>query len=288
MRKLIQLSPSTNVVSLPAKWVKRHNLAKGDELHVQELENQLIISTQTVRKKSSITIDLTRLQRKLVWARCDAAYIAGHDEITFLFSKDQESILDYVKNEMPGMMITTKRQDAITFSDITAGKAEEVVQIITRVLHMISDLIEQARDATKRRDWQTLSKVKENDYVINSYVSYAQRQINRFGFEKTYASNLIVTFLKLSEIFADQVCVVASHSAKRKVAFASELEQTLIVWRQIVLLYLNYSEAKLIACEKARSDITTKNTPEIERLKESLFDIIEVVIQVHGNEDKRH
>jgi phosphate uptake regulator len=283
MRKLIQLSPSTTVVSLPSRWVKKHNLVKGDELQVQELENQLIVSTQKQHKKSSITIDLHPFPRVLVWAQCDAAYIAGYDQITFLYSHSQEDILEDVKNEIPGMMITQRKKGAITFQDITAGKAEEVQNIITRILHMISDLLDQASSYAKQKEWHSLAKVKENDYIINSYVSYAQRQINKFGFEKTYSSNLIVTFLKLCEVFADRICILSELSASSKTDMAKELAQTLVTWRQIVLLFLGYSEVKLIGCEKARESISAgKLKHEITTLKSSIFDIIEVIIQINS------
>ena len=48
-RKLIQLSPSTAVVSLPASWIKHNRLTKGKAIFVDEQENKLIISAVSKR-----------------------------------------------------------------------------------------------------------------------------------------------------------------------------------------------------------------------------------------------
>jgi hypothetical protein len=37
-RKVILHGPSTLTVSLPSKWVKNHNIKKGDELNIEETE----------------------------------------------------------------------------------------------------------------------------------------------------------------------------------------------------------------------------------------------------------
>ena len=284
MRKLIQLSPSTAVVSLPSRWVKKHSLAKGDELSVQELGNQLVISTSKHVTTSAVTVDVRALPDKLVWTACDAAYIAGHDEITFVYTAHQASTLEFVKNEVPGMLVTRQQGNSLTLKDITAGKSEDVHSIITRILHMISDLLDQAVSAAKRKEWASLAKMKERDYAINSYISYAQRQINKFGFEKTYSSNLIVTLLKLCEMFADQACGLCTRSAESKQDQARVLEQTLITWRETVLLFLGYTEARLIASESARTRIPkVKGDENGAQLANTLFDILEVIVQIQSS-----
>ncbi len=281
MRKIIQLSPSTHVVSLPSAWIRRQQLRKGDEVAVQELEDQVIVTARTREKKDSTTIDLRKLPDKLVWAVCDAAYIAGHHAITFLHTPKQAAILRYVQQEVPGMLITSQRQESITFTDITAGKAEEVQAIIVRVLHMISDLISEASSHAKSKAWTQLQEMKRQDHVINSYVSYAQRQINRFGFEKTYSSNLIITYLKLCETFADIICKLCKVYAARKKDISKGLSTVLEAWRSTVALFLGYSDKNLIACEAQRRKISKGlfSTHEAEQLATSLFDIMEVVIQ---------
>ena len=43
-RKLIQLSTSTNVISIPTTWLRKNNLSKGAELDLEEKDNRIIIS----------------------------------------------------------------------------------------------------------------------------------------------------------------------------------------------------------------------------------------------------
>jgi hypothetical protein len=182
------------------------------------------------------------------------------------------------------MLVTRQQGNSLTLKDITAGKSEDVHSIITRILHMISDLLDQAASAAKRKEWASLAKMKERDYAINSYISYAQRQINKFGFEKTYSSNLIVTLLKLCEMFADQACTLCTHSAENKQDQARVLEQTLVTWRETVLLFLGYTEARLIASESARTRIPkVKSDENGAQLAHTLFDILEVIVQTQSS-----
>ena len=61
IRKLIQISPSTTVVSLPAAWIKKNKLSKKSEVKLEESDNRIIISSsesksekQPVKEKKEI------------------------------------------------------------------------------------------------------------------------------------------------------------------------------------------------------------------------------------------
>ena len=90
IRKLIQLSPSTAVVSLPSSWIKANKLKKGAAIHLEEQENKVIVSASVGQAaQKEIALDLSKLNDKLMWTSIDAAYIAGYDTITLL-TRDTE------------------------------------------------------------------------------------------------------------------------------------------------------------------------------------------------------
>src|SRR3989338_1494426 len=106
-RKLIQLSPSTAVVSLPSSWIKKNHLQKGATLNVSEQENTLTIApVGTLRKEAEITLDISALYDRLMWIAIDAAYTAGYDSL-ILLTRDVEQTqhLAKVVRYFPGMII---------------------------------------------------------------------------------------------------------------------------------------------------------------------------------------
>ena len=61
-RKVIQIAGSTQLVSLPRKWAKEHNVRKGDEVDVQENGNTVIVTVGNLNMVEKAEIDITNLK----------------------------------------------------------------------------------------------------------------------------------------------------------------------------------------------------------------------------------
>ena len=160
-RKLIQLSPSTIVTSLPSSWIKKNALSKGNEIELTEVDNNIMISTKSKKSASTITINAKKFSEDLFFLHADSAYIAGYDEITMLFSgKEQEELIKYIAAEVPGMIITKQTSSEIVFKDITGDHAEDVNQIINRIFNMNISMLEDAVTAIEEKEWIVVRKLK--------------------------------------------------------------------------------------------------------------------------------
>ena len=88
-RKVALIGPSTLMVSLPSRWVKEHQIKKGDELEVVEKEQSLVISNKSVvRVIEKTAVHLDNFNTSLAWYYLTAAYRSGAEEISIHFSKD--------------------------------------------------------------------------------------------------------------------------------------------------------------------------------------------------------
>lgn len=262
-RKLIQLSPSTCVISLPSKWLAKHKLKKGDIIKVTPLGDSLVVGKGVVVRSTRIDLDLRSLSDDLFYAHVDGAYIAGYDEICFMVSPAQQKKFSWIANEVPGMMIIEQSSTRIVLKDITGNNREDVTTILRRIFHLLVSMIEDAIT-----DKEAAKNIKEKDYVLNSYISYCQRQINKHGYDVFEKTGLFVAYLKLLEIFVDVLCVEFPD------ATPSTKKATLKVVRDLQKIHLKYSSNLLRELYNSKKKLSS-------RLSDVLFDLLELEVQLN-------
>ncbi|MBT5022522.1 phosphate uptake regulator PhoU [Candidatus Woesearchaeota archaeon] len=205
-RKLIQLSPSTAVISLPSKWLKRNGLVKGVEIDIEEVEDKLIVSSEKFSEQKEVLIDISKMPTSLIWGVTDAAYIAGYDSIKLHFQDSKHSeILNKVVRFMPGFMIFDERKNSIVLKDMSVNPDTDIDKVLQRIFHLIKTLIVDSIEAIEQKDYDTLALMKKRDYNINMYMSYCLRQLNKFGYCKYSKTSLVHTYIKTLEMMADKL-----------------------------------------------------------------------------------
>jgi len=290
-RSLIQLSPSTSVVSLPSSWIKKNKLNKGDEIEIEEKENKIIVSSSKDVSKKEITIDLNKAPGRLMWTIIDGAYVNGYHSI-ILQTKDQEQtdFMTKVVRYFPGMIIHSERKNRIEFRDISSDSEEELDNILSRIFNMNIALIEDCIEAVKTKDNHTLERVKYRDYNINSYVSYYLRKINKFGYKEMSKVGAMHSYIKIIEMISDKLCVLFEGIVKEKIDARKEINvfnNILEVYKNIQRIHFGYSQEKLKQLEVERQKLMEK-LPKNQHLRqytieiyELFFDLIELETQLH-------
>jgi len=290
IRKLIRLSPSTAVVSLPTAWVRTNKLTKGDPLFVQETENSLLISTSSKKTEKETTIDLCSLSGRLMWTAIDAAYVAGYDSITLL-TKDAEqtAFMTKVVRYFPGMIIDEERQNKVCFKDITETARTDVSKLVNRLYFMILTLFDDGIHAVQTKNWQMLSALKKRDYTLNSYVSYCLRQMNKYGFVPLSKLGIMHSYVKVLEILSDKICALFVGIGTKKIHtnhdMLCEIHNLL---RDVHKLHQSFHQKHLIILETKRKSLhESLPSPDphvhvyMTELLELVFDLEELETQLH-------
>lgn len=259
-RKLIQLSPSTAVVSLPAAWLRKNNLEKGAIVQITEQENTLTLAPQGVKKKESeITLDISKLYDRLMWIAIDAAYTAGYDSIILLTrDTEQSQYMAKVVRFLPGMIIHEDRKNRVHLRDIANTSQGDVDQIVNRIFNLTIALLEDALEAAVKKDWKTLEAIKNFDYNINSYVSYCLRQLNKYGYASFSKTGTMHSYIKILEMMGDKLCDLFLGVARERVAFKSEsvvLGSLLELLRSAHRLHSKVAQDKMIVFEDDRKKL---------------------------------
>src|SRR3989344_98347 len=264
LRKLIKLSPSTSVISLPSNWIKSNNLKKGTALSVEVNENKIIVSPQQTEIHKEIQIDISKFDGRLLWVAIDTAYTAGYDSI-IIKTKDaeQSSYMTKVARYFPGMMIIDEHKTHVHFKSIDESPTD-LNKIINRIFNLTVALLEDSIEAIKLKEWNTLIKIKYRDYVINSYVSYCFRSINKFGYSPFSQTGVIHSFLKIIEIFSDKLCVLFESIGKEKARSVkvNTLNLVLEMYNELRQVHFKYSIEKIITFDENRQKLL-KNIEEM-------------------------
>lgn len=292
-RKLIQLSPSTSVISLPSKWIRKHNLVKGTPLELQENGTQITISPSIIEHQDQeITIDISKLKDRLLWITLDAAYISGYDSL-IIHTKDQQQtkFLTTAVRYFPGMIIHEQRKNKVHFKDISRGAKGDISKILNRIFNLTIALLEEGIEALEKSDFKTLIEIKSLDYNINSYVSYCLRQLNKFGYEKPNKTGTLHSHIKVLEIMADRMCDMFIGLGKMKnnaLKDQKKLHALVELYRKSHRLHFKFTQQRLIELEDLRQTLLCSLSKAEEHVKLYLTDIIELFFDLEQVEMQLH
>jgi len=217
-RKIIQLSTNTNVISLPAKWVRRNNLSKGDELELEMTDSSLYVFTTRKPKKITTVIKIGNDDTLVVWEAVDTAYIKGSDEIMIKYSDPK--LLEHIHKvsmRMLGMAVTEERKNLCVMKDVGGQNQEDFDVILKRIFLLIKTVAEEGYAAAAQGDFDTLVSMKYRDYNINSFSSYCLRSLNKYGNKDDSRAQKLYLIVKQLETIGDKYRDLCRYLGKEKI-----------------------------------------------------------------------
>ncbi len=192
-RKLVQQGNSTLMVSLPSKWLKQFGLKKGDDVSIEEVGGNLLISKESTKKKKQTKFNLNNCTESSIRTTIINSYRSGFDIIEINFKDDHQYkiILNTINNYLIGFDVTKKEKNTCVVENITEPSEEQFDVLFRKILYNISLLI----DGTESR---LKEEIRFEDYeavvlTIHKYDNFCRRVISKqniFGSE----SSLFWTF----------------------------------------------------------------------------------------------
>jgi phosphate uptake regulator len=215
-RKLVKQGAATMMISLPSKWVKSNKLEKGDEISLEEKNNELIINTEKISKeKSKVEIDISGLY-PLINRTLISLYIKGIDEVEISFS-DSKDIEDFKKraiNELLGFEIIKQSQKSIIVKDITGSERQEVDELIKRIFLILDSMAEELCSALEKK--QDMQPITEIDASVNKFVNFCLRILNKRGYKELNKTSQIYGIVSMLEEIGDLYKKIAKEFQKNK------------------------------------------------------------------------
>jgi len=139
-RSLVKQGESTMMVSLPTKWIKDNNLVKGEEIDISQLDNNLLISSKPINKKTETTITLIGVTESIIRTLITNAYRSGYDKIKIIYSNEKQYLIlnDVLKTRLIGFDVTKKENEYCLVENITEPSEEQFENIIIKISNRIN------------------------------------------------------------------------------------------------------------------------------------------------------
>jgi len=223
-RKVVKLGPSTLVVSLPRKWIKKCNVDAGDELDIEERQRSIIVTTEKEDSIERDTLDFTK-HDSLIKRILASRYLKGTDEIEVrVNTREKARTVQKRVDEMIGMEVIEQGKERLLIKAMGTGTEDDLDKIMQRVFFLLHTLSEDSLKAmrTGEKDLSYLSDMEEN---INRFTDYAFRMLNKRGHTNARKTAVIYCTLYLLEEIGDDYKKINKHVEKTKTNYVSLFER---------------------------------------------------------------
>jgi len=203
-RKIVRHGPSSLTISLPMKWIKKHNIKAGDELDIREINSFLTIGNQNQNNDKSILIDVSNIGKSINRV-IGSIYRAGYDNVKIKYSNPEEfdEIQDEVEKISKGFEIFKYSSSEIQIKSIYQPNIEDFNNVLQRYFYAIKNIGVDLLDTLKKKNLDFLKTVILQDRAIDRHSNFLRRILNKglqIEFDRPYCIYYIIEQL---EIFAD-------------------------------------------------------------------------------------
>ena len=163
IRKLVKSGVASHTISLPIEWLNKHELKKGDLVHLKEDGHNLIITKEhkeEKQKKREITILIDNKETNTLRRETISAYINNYNHFTFL-GKSLNNKLDEIKkilNNFLALEIVQQTdtkivaKDFLNLKEFTTNNILRRMDMLTR--SMIIDSKKGTQESLEFRDYE--------------------------------------------------------------------------------------------------------------------------------------
>ncbi|MBN1543957.1 phosphate uptake regulator PhoU [Candidatus Woesearchaeota archaeon] len=183
-RKAIRLANNTLVVSLPASWVKKVGISKGDEIDVSESEGRLVLSRDGAAATGNAEVDVSGMD-PMIKRILGALYKSGYDEVKVRFSTIAElkTVQEVVREEFLGFEVVDQKKGWLVFRKVSHIEPKEFNTMLRRMFLIIISMAEDSLEAVKKGDGEWLEAISLHDKDVNKIADFCRRILNTTGAE---------------------------------------------------------------------------------------------------------
>ncbi len=185
IRKLIKFGSSSHVLALPHKWLKEHNLNKGDMVYIsRNNNNELVISPELKKeieeiKKTTINIDgksSRRISREIL-----IAYINGFNIIDIIGKElniKAKKVKDFI-HRLIGLEVLEQTSQKIVAKQLVSTINIKEFSILNKFLMQADRIIQSMFNDTR----DIIIDTKQNSRIINyKHIFQRDEDVNRLIF----------------------------------------------------------------------------------------------------------
>lgn len=217
-RKIIQIADSTQLVSIPRAWAKKQGLKKGDEVEVEEKENNLIISLDKKDQIERVSIQIDKVESFLL-RFIGALYKSGYDELELSYKNASifYGVLNKISDYYPGYDIVEQTEKKVIIKDLGHQREASFDVVLRRLFVVTASLITEFKEAFKRGSVIELREILHLEMTNNRFSNFCERLLNKQGhkdYKITFLYNIIWEMEKLVDEYKYLGQYIVKHHEK--------------------------------------------------------------------------
>jgi len=204
-RKVIQIADSTQLISLPRKWAIAHNVKKGDELEIEEQGDKVVVSTNKGVSFEKITVDISKLNEKLVHWTLYILHKSGYDEIELTYNdhKIAKVIQDTISEGIMGFEIIEQTPKYCLIKNIATGLESEFETILKRIFLVTISMAKTSYDIISKSQFENLKEIIVLETTNNKLTNFCERLLNQKGYKNITKTSFLYVIVWQFEKIAD-------------------------------------------------------------------------------------
>jgi len=264
-RKVIQHGPVTLTVSLPFRWVKSHNISKGDELNVEEEGRVLRIYTGDTHPLSKKTcVDFSGLDVKVINSIMALLHKSGYDEIEITYDRPEivKVVQDRINSMLIGYEIIEQKGDSCIVKNISGDHISEIDVLIRRTflvsLSLANNSLEEIKSGSKARLRELLILEMTNNKLVN----YCQRLLNNSPYKDARTIYTYLIMWLIESICDDYRDLIETINLRPQIKISNSFLDLLGEVNELLSMYYdlfyNYSDEKFAVMKSAYESLKSK------------------------------
>ena len=288
-RKVALIGPSTLMLSLPSKFVKKFGIKKGDELDVDENGNSLVIKLGENRKNEIKELNLANYE-VMIKRMIGGLYKRGYNEAKIFFNnpKQLEVIYKTINENLTGFEIINQTSNFIVVKEVSKGSIEDFDNIFRRCFLFVLSSAKESLEQIKKGSYNELRTIALKDAIINKYADFCRRLLNK-NYLPTEKSNSLYYILEQLEKIGDVYRDICNYLANNKIKISKDTIKTYEEVNKLLescyYLFYKFSLEKFDRFGiqfNSFSKINYKNKEEFE-MASSLDKIKELIFDMNGS-----
>lgn len=256
-RKVIQMAGKTMVISIPADWVKKYGIKKGEELEIEERGTEIVISTSKSHDLEEIKIDLQGHDR-FIRRNLNTLYRKGYDKIEFIYDnpKIADEIQKAIDESMLGFEMLSQTEKDCVIRAIAHPDESEFDATLRRLFLIVLSMSKDSLIAILDNDYTEVEKIMEKEVATDRIANYCQRLLNKRGYKDFKKITSLYVVIKSLERVADEYKNLCAYVVKNKLKLSKSTllfySKTNKIFEFVYNMYYQFDNRKLIEEKKQR------------------------------------
>ncbi|MBW2997687.1 DUF47 family protein [Candidatus Woesearchaeota archaeon] len=201
-RKVIQLANNTLVMSIPAAWVKKTKISKGDSINVEEAGDMLLVSPEGRTVSMSFTIDADQIafNKNML----SYLYQKGYDQIEVVnLNADMFKQIKERTSELLGFEIIEHSEKRCLIKAVSKEMESEFDNLLRRTFLITLEMARHLHDAIAKNEHQRIVEIRNLEKTTNTFTDFCKRILSKGSYKDPENTTYMYVIIRDLEKIAD-------------------------------------------------------------------------------------